>query len=266
MTAAGSAPVTAAVLGEQALFPMLLGFALLAAAFGAFGFGLAGAAFDFDFAAAFGAAGGLGGAGGFGALGGYTNTPEGKALAAAFANAYNNLVIAMRDYRPAEVTADAKRIAEQQPTLRHAEGGDDRVDPEAVLLDRGAHPLDQHDRYDGRPGHGEPQRGQVEVGALRCGEQRLVVGAHAFNARNQRLALGFETLEAGAAGDALVDPELQRHLEREQRFADVAGHTRIWPAVIGAERDDEGQKLTEATVGSSWMDEGRPQEAEQAER
>jgi glycerol-3-phosphate acyltransferase PlsY len=29
MTAAGSAPVTAAVLGEQALFPMLLGFALL---------------------------------------------------------------------------------------------------------------------------------------------------------------------------------------------------------------------------------------------
>ena len=31
------------------------------------------------------------------------NTPEGKALAAAFANAYNNLVVAMRDYRPQEV-------------------------------------------------------------------------------------------------------------------------------------------------------------------
>ena len=44
-----------------------------------------------------------GGSGGFGALGGYSNTPEGKALAAAFANAYNNLVIAMRDYRPQEV-------------------------------------------------------------------------------------------------------------------------------------------------------------------
>ena len=44
-----------------------------------------------------------GGSGGFGALGGYTNTPEGKALAAAFANAYNNLVRAMRDYTPQQV-------------------------------------------------------------------------------------------------------------------------------------------------------------------
>ena len=48
-------------------------------------------------------AGGVGGGGGFGALGGYTNTPEGKALAAAFANAYNNLVVAMRDYQPQQV-------------------------------------------------------------------------------------------------------------------------------------------------------------------
>ncbi|HWS76858.1 MAG TPA: CsgG/HfaB family protein, partial [Thermomonas sp.] len=46
---------------------------------------------------------GGGGSGGFGAIGGYSNTPEGKALAAAFANAYNNLVIAMRDYQPQEV-------------------------------------------------------------------------------------------------------------------------------------------------------------------
>ena len=46
---------------------------------------------------------GGGSAGGFGSLGGYTNTPEGKALAAAFANAYNNLVRAMRDYKPQEV-------------------------------------------------------------------------------------------------------------------------------------------------------------------
>lgn len=44
-----------------------------------------------------------GGSGGFGALGGYTNTPEGKALAAAFADAYNNLVRAMRDYKPQQV-------------------------------------------------------------------------------------------------------------------------------------------------------------------
>lgn len=46
---------------------------------------------------------GGGGSGGFGALGGYSTTPEGKALAAAFANAYNNLVVAMRDYEPQQV-------------------------------------------------------------------------------------------------------------------------------------------------------------------
>ena len=46
---------------------------------------------------------GGGGSGGFGALGGYSSTPEGKALAAAFANAYNNLVRAMRDYKPQQV-------------------------------------------------------------------------------------------------------------------------------------------------------------------
>ncbi|HEY1070245.1 CsgG/HfaB family protein [Thermomonas sp.] len=48
---------------------------------------------------------GVGGAGsnGFGALGGYSNTPEGKTIAAAFAEAYNNLVRAMRDYKPQQV-------------------------------------------------------------------------------------------------------------------------------------------------------------------
>ncbi|GAB1406247.1 hypothetical protein MASR1M8_01660 [Thermomonas brevis] len=51
----------------------------------------------------FGLGFGGGGGGGFGALGAYSNTPEGKALAAAFANAYNNLVVAMRDYRPQQV-------------------------------------------------------------------------------------------------------------------------------------------------------------------
>ena len=51
----------------------------------------------------FGLGFGGGGSGGFGALGGYSNTPEGKALAAAFANAYNNLVVAMRDYTPQQV-------------------------------------------------------------------------------------------------------------------------------------------------------------------
>ena len=51
----------------------------------------------------FGLGFGGGGGGGFGALGAYSNTPEGKALAAAFANAYNNLVVAMRDYTPQQV-------------------------------------------------------------------------------------------------------------------------------------------------------------------
>ncbi|MES2859618.1 MAG: CsgG/HfaB family protein [Pseudomonadota bacterium] len=51
----------------------------------------------------FGLGFGGGGGGGFGGLGGYSNTPEGKALAAAFGNAYNNLVVAMRDYRPQQV-------------------------------------------------------------------------------------------------------------------------------------------------------------------
>lgn len=52
-----------------------------------------------DFALGFGGHGGSG----FGGLGGYTSTPEGKAIAAAFLNAYNNLVVAMRDYQAQEV-------------------------------------------------------------------------------------------------------------------------------------------------------------------
>src|SRR5215470_7312713 len=38
-----------------------------------------------------------------GGLGGYTNTPEGKVLAGAFADAYNRLVIAVRSYKAQEV-------------------------------------------------------------------------------------------------------------------------------------------------------------------
>ena len=51
----------------------------------------------------FGLAGGGAGSSGFGALGGYSNTPEGKTIAAAFGDAYNNLVRAMRDYKPQQV-------------------------------------------------------------------------------------------------------------------------------------------------------------------
>ena len=43
------------------------------------------------------------GGSGYGALGGYTNTPEGKVLALAFADAYNNMVRSLRNYRPQEV-------------------------------------------------------------------------------------------------------------------------------------------------------------------
>ena len=43
------------------------------------------------------------GGSGYGAIGGYTNTPEGKVLAAAFADAYNNLVRALRNYQAQEV-------------------------------------------------------------------------------------------------------------------------------------------------------------------
>jgi curli biogenesis system outer membrane secretion channel CsgG len=51
----------------------------------------------------FNAWGGVFGSGGGGGLGGYTNTPEGKVLAGAFADAYNRLVQAVRNYKAQEV-------------------------------------------------------------------------------------------------------------------------------------------------------------------
>ncbi len=47
--------------------------------------------------------GGLFGGSAGGGLGGYTNTPEGKVLAGAFADAYNQLVQAVRNYKAQEV-------------------------------------------------------------------------------------------------------------------------------------------------------------------
>ena len=58
-----------------------------------------GAASNTDFNL-FGAGFGPGAAAG---LGGYTNTPEGKVLAGAFADAYNRLVVAVRNYKAQEV-------------------------------------------------------------------------------------------------------------------------------------------------------------------
>jgi hypothetical protein len=52
-----------------------------------------------NFGAAFGAFGSRAG----GALGGFTRTPEGKATVAAFVDAYNQMVIALRNYRPQNV-------------------------------------------------------------------------------------------------------------------------------------------------------------------
>jgi len=46
--------------------------------------------------------GGLFGGGAAGGAGGYTNTPEGKVLASAFADAYNNLVKAAKNYKAQE--------------------------------------------------------------------------------------------------------------------------------------------------------------------
>ena len=43
------------------------------------------------------------GSGGAGSLGGYTNTPEGKVLAGAFADSYNRLVVSVRNYKAQEV-------------------------------------------------------------------------------------------------------------------------------------------------------------------
>ena len=51
----------------------------------------------------FGAWGSIFGGGGGGTMGGYTKTPEGKVIASSFADAYNNLVKAARNYKAQEV-------------------------------------------------------------------------------------------------------------------------------------------------------------------
>lgn len=51
----------------------------------------------------FGAAVGMLNGGTAGALGGFSRTPEGKAIVAAFMDAYNNMVISMREYQAQEV-------------------------------------------------------------------------------------------------------------------------------------------------------------------
>ncbi|MFJ4292150.1 hypothetical protein ACIP1U_20565 [Cupriavidus sp. NPDC089707] len=54
-------------------------------------------------ATSFGAAVGAFGGGAAGGLGGFSRTPEGKATVAAFMDAYNNMVISLRNYKAQEV-------------------------------------------------------------------------------------------------------------------------------------------------------------------
>ena len=78
-------------------------------------------------------------------------------------------VIAMRDYRPANVTADAKRIADRRPTLRHAEGGDWRPirvrspDPDSIDPRRGHRDVEVKARTEQRVMFGEQE---VELSAV----------------------------------------------------------------------------------------------------
>jgi len=51
----------------------------------------------------FGAWGGVFGGGAAAGMGGYTKTPEGKVIASAFADAYNNLVRSVKSYKAQEV-------------------------------------------------------------------------------------------------------------------------------------------------------------------
>jgi len=51
----------------------------------------------------FGAWAGVFGSGAGGSLGGFTNTPEGKVIAGAFADAYNRLVVAVKNYKAQKV-------------------------------------------------------------------------------------------------------------------------------------------------------------------
>ena len=78
-------------------------------------------------------------------------------------------VIAMREYRTADVTADAQRIAEQQPTLRHPEGDAWRPirvrspDPASISPRRGHRDVEVKARTEERVMFGEQE---VELSAV----------------------------------------------------------------------------------------------------
>ncbi|HEX6307056.1 MAG TPA: ABC-ATPase domain-containing protein [Longimicrobiales bacterium] len=78
-------------------------------------------------------------------------------------------IIAMRDYRPIEVTAEARRIAREQPTRRHREGGEWKPirsrTPSAASIDpgRGRRAIDVKARTEERVLFGEQE---VELSAV----------------------------------------------------------------------------------------------------
>ena len=85
---------------------------------------------------------------------------------------------------------------------------------------RRAHSLDQHDRYDGRAGHREPEGAEVEVAAVRSGEDRLV-----------------ERRRSGKQGDPLV-------LDEPHRGGDVERRDRVERGA-GEEPDDDADLVAE---------------------
>jgi predicted ABC-class ATPase len=78
-------------------------------------------------------------------------------------------VVAMRDYVPAEVTAEARRIAGQLPTRRHTEGGEWQPirtrspDPPSIDPRRGRRPIEIKARTEERVMFGEQE---VELSAI----------------------------------------------------------------------------------------------------
>ncbi|HSJ26193.1 MAG TPA: ABC-ATPase domain-containing protein [Longimicrobiales bacterium] len=95
-----------------------------------------------------------------------------------------DVVIAMRDYRPGEVTADARRIAREQPTRRSAEGGAWRIigqrvpEPASIDPSRGRRDVDIKARTEERVmfGGAEVELSAVEQ-LVEAAQARAIAGA-----------------------------------------------------------------------------------------
>ena len=100
-------------------------------------------------------------------------------------------VIAMRDYVPAEVTDDARRIATEQPTRRHAEGGEWRPirartpDPGSIDPSRGRHHVEVKARTEERVLFGTQEVELSAVEQLVEPAQARAIALALAHARNQ---------------------------------------------------------------------------------